>query len=78
MIRRMAAGVPEILPDDVYTAGQTVPPGRYRRVGASCEVVMEREDLLPASCDGTVALYVRQPLTWADIRRARETRPARA
>ena len=47
----------------LYTAGQTAPPGRYRRVDGDGEraVVLERVDVLPASLDGHVAVYARVP-----------------
>ena len=47
----------------LYTAGQTAPPGRYRRVDGDGErvVVLERIDVLPASLDGHVAVYARVP-----------------
>jgi hypothetical protein len=45
----------------VYLAGQRVAPGRYRRVepadGRTIE--LDRSDVLPASLDGRVAVYVR-------------------
>jgi len=30
---------------------------------------MEEEGVLPATCDGHVAVYIRLPLTWAELRR---------
>ena len=47
----------------LYTAGQTAPPGHYRRVDGHGErvVVLERTDVLPASLDGHVAVYARVP-----------------
>jgi hypothetical protein len=47
--------------DGHYLAGHLAPPGRYRRLGAPYgrELVLERPDVLPASLDGHVAVYVR-------------------
>jgi hypothetical protein len=47
--------------DGLYVAGHPAPPGRYRRVGApdGREVVLEHPDVLPASLDGHVAVYLR-------------------
>lgn len=49
--------------DAEYTAGQTVPPGRYVRVdeGGGRVIELAATDLLPASCDGRVAVYRRCP-----------------
>jgi hypothetical protein len=48
------------LPGMVFTAGEKVPPGRYRRVeGWGREVVLPRGGVLPPSFDGQVALYLR-------------------
>ena len=46
--------------DTALTAGSLVPAGEYRRVDVpgGRVVLVEREDHLPASCDGHVALYV--------------------
>lgn len=49
--------------DDLYLAGHDAPPGRYRRVDPpdGRTLVLEREERLPGSLDGRVALYVRLP-----------------
>ena len=49
--------------DEYWTAGRRVPAGRYQRVdgGSARVVVLEREDWLPASLDGQVAIYLRLP-----------------
>lgn len=65
---RSRYGVPEIM-DEIYVAGQRVAPGVYRLVGGQKEVRLESEDILPATCDGHVAAYVREAPTWADISR---------
>jgi DNA-binding CsgD family transcriptional regulator len=45
----------------LYVAGHVAPPGRYRRVEAPDDrsIVLDRPDVLPASLDGRVAVYVR-------------------
>ena len=53
----------------VYIAGQRVPPGTYRELGTIRSITLDREDILPASLNGKVAEYVRQPITFAEIQR---------
>ncbi len=55
--------------EEFYIAGQKVAPGHYRLVGSERDVCLDCEDTLPASLDGKVAVYVRQPVTWAEIHR---------
>jgi hypothetical protein len=45
----------------LYLAGQRVPPGSYRRAEPpdGRTVTLDRWDVLPASLDGQVAVYVR-------------------
>lgn len=43
----------------IYRAGQCAPPGRYRQLDSNREVLLEEEDVLPASLDGHVAYYVK-------------------
>jgi hypothetical protein len=47
--------------DNVFTAGQVVPPGTYRRVDVPTGrlIALPQEGPLPASLDGTIALYRR-------------------
>ena len=47
--------------DDVFTAGQVVGPGTYRRVDVPNGRLIDlpRPEPLPASLDGTIALYRR-------------------
>jgi hypothetical protein len=45
--------------DEIYLAGERVPAGLYKQIGARREVRLIHEDLLPASCDGRVACYYR-------------------
>lgn len=51
----------------LFLAGHTAPAGTYRLVGTDQEVRLDQEDVLPATCDGQVAAYVRRPTTWAEI-----------
>ncbi len=44
---------------EIYLAGERVNPGFYKQVGGRNEVVLEQEDVLPASLDGRVACYTR-------------------
>jgi hypothetical protein len=62
---------PSPLDDEYFRAGQRVPAGDYQQVETKREVHFEKEDVLPASLDGRVAVYVRRPLSWADISRPR-------
>ncbi len=56
--------------EELYTAGQIAPRGRYRRIDRLDDrvVTLEREDRLPASLDGQVALYRRLPAELAGWR----------
>jgi hypothetical protein len=46
-----------------YLAGELVDPGHYRRLNHSTSIVIEGQpDYLPASCDGTVAVYTKVEL----------------
>lgn len=49
--------------DELYTAGQLAPPGRYVRVDVTGarEISLEDAGVLPASFDGHIATYVRLP-----------------
>ncbi|BDI33151.1 hypothetical protein CCAX7_52020 [Capsulimonas corticalis] len=59
--------------DDLYLAGQRVHPGRYKQVGGNGRsIVLEQEDVLPASLDGRVACYQRVNNTWDQISRPRQ------
>ena len=55
--------------DELYLAGERVPPGTYRQVGGGREVRLEQPDYLPASLDGRVACYTRVANTWGQISR---------
>lgn len=45
----------------VFVAGHVAPPGDYRRIDVANgkTIVLDRSGVLPASFDGTVALYQR-------------------
>lgn len=63
--------------DELFLAGERVPPGRYRRLDSSVEIVLESEDYLPASLDGHVACYLRTCSTWSLIQPPQKERPFR-
>lgn len=50
-----------------HLAGERVPAGRYRQIESSREILLEKEDVLPASLDGRVACYKRVHSTWEDL-----------
>lgn len=52
-----------------FLAGHSAPSGIYREIQTGREVHMEQAGILPATCDGRVAVYVRLPLGWAQIKR---------
>jgi hypothetical protein len=52
--------------ESVYMAGQTVPPGIYCLMEGDREVRLDQEGVLPATCDGHVAVYRRRPETWGE------------
>ena len=49
-----------------FLAGHRAPTGTYREMQTGREIRMEEADILPATCDGHVAVYVRRPSTWAE------------
>lgn len=52
----------------LFLAGEKVSPGSYRLVGsAGRQIVLEKTDVLPATCDGRVACYLRVENTWEQI-----------
>ncbi len=61
---------PHIIPDGLlddaptYHAGETAPPGTYWELDGLREVRLLDEDVLPASLDGRVAIYVPKPAMW--------------
>jgi hypothetical protein len=54
---------------EVYIAGQRVAPGTYRELGTLRSIFLDKEDTLPASLNGRVAAYIRQPMTFAEMQR---------
>jgi hypothetical protein len=52
----------------VFVAGQVVPPGVYRQINSRREVQLNEQGILPATCDGRVAVYERRTRTWAELR----------
>jgi hypothetical protein len=56
------------LDEELFLAGERVRPGIYRQIGGAREVLVEKEDFLPASLDGRVACYMRVN-TWAEMSR---------
>jgi hypothetical protein len=55
---------------DVYVAGQKVAPGAYRDIDSGRVVILEDPGILPAACDGHVAVYKLRPPTWGELHRA--------
>ena len=53
--------------DELFLAGEKVPPGVYRQVGSSRQIIFDQEDFLPASLDGKVACYTRLHRQWRHI-----------
>lgn len=53
--------------EELFLAGERVAPGVYRQVGSDRVIRLEKEDVLPASCDGHVACYVRIQNLWSQI-----------
>ena len=44
-----------------------MPRGTYKQLGSNRRLVMEQNDILPATMDGRVACYVRMDHTWEPI-----------
>jgi hypothetical protein len=54
----------------IFLAGERVSPGSYRLVGGTRrQIELEEDDVLPATCDGRVACYMRVDNTWGQISR---------
>jgi hypothetical protein len=53
--------------EELFLAGERVPPGIYRQLDSKREIHLTSEDYLPASLDGHVACYVRVH-TWGQIK----------
>jgi hypothetical protein len=67
-------GLSNLFVDEFYLAGQRVPSGLYREIGAGREVLLEEEGVLPASLDGRVATYICVRYTWRQHQTAHEPR----
>ena len=63
----------ESVGEELFLAGEKVRPGTYRQVGGSREVLVENEDILPASLDGRVACYMRV-YNWGQAAKKRTSR----
>ena len=55
-----------------FIAGHAFPAGIYIDVGRQREVQLDSDGLLPATCDGRVAVYLRRAPTWGDLQRIRK------
>lgn len=53
--------------EEVFLAGELVSPGLYKQLGSGKVIRLYKEDVLPASCDGRVACYVRVRNLWSQI-----------
>lgn len=53
--------------EEIFVAGQRAMPGHYRMLETGRAVVLEHEDVLPASLDGRIACYVRVDNSWAQV-----------
>jgi hypothetical protein len=59
--------------EELFLAGERVPPGIYRQIDRGREIHLTSEDHLPASLDGQVACYVRVH-TWGQIQAEQKRR----
>lgn len=51
----------------LFLAGEYVSPGVYQEVSNGREILLDREDYLPASLDGKVACYRRMQPKWGEM-----------
>lgn len=56
----------EVPYEESFTAGQFVPEGTYEDLETHRLVFLPNPGVLPASCDGHVAVYMQKPLTWGE------------
>lgn len=56
----------ELHPETLFYAGQEVAAGIYHQLDGCRTVHLEHEDVLPANCDGQVAVYLRRTPQWGD------------
>ena len=54
----------------LYQAGRVAPAGAYLEIETGRAVDLDEEDVLPASCNGRVASYIRRPAEWSQVRDA--------
>ncbi len=67
--------VEEFEVEEGFVAGQLAPAGTYEDLETHRLVYLPHADLLPASCDGHVAIYAQKPPSWGEVvadRRARQ------
>lgn len=50
-----------------FLAGHQAQAGMYHETQTGREIRMNEAGVLPATCDGHVAVYIRRPSTWAEI-----------
>ncbi|HLK59217.1 MAG TPA: hypothetical protein VKU00_21835 [Chthonomonadaceae bacterium] len=62
----------ETVGEELFLAGERVRPGTYRQIGGNREILIENEDVLPASLDGRVACYMRV-YTWGQLNQKQAT-----
>ncbi len=51
----------------LFLAGRTAPAGTYRLVETDREVRLDQDGVLPATCDGRIAVYERRAPTWSEM-----------
>lgn len=51
--------------EHLLLAGQKATPGMYREMGSGRVVLLEQDDVLPATLDGRIGCYMRLGSTWA-------------
>ena len=56
----------DISATNAFLAGHKAPAGIYREVDSGRLVRLESEDILPATFDGRVGVYIRVALTWSE------------
>lgn len=71
----------QILHDEGFIAGQIAPAGTYEDLETHRLVYLPQAGVLPASCDGRVAVYSQKAATWGEVvenRRAKQDKNALA
>ena len=67
--------VEEMQVEEGYTAGEIAPAGTYEDLETHRLVYMPHAGILPAACDGHVAVYMQKSPTWGEMvveRRAKQ------